>query len=76
MVRPITTDIVQPVSNKCFQTMNEAKLFTLIQKKSRFAMQLMPDLKDSFMTNHCTQEIAIAPIGDALIIGNKLAILF
>ncbi len=39
-------------------------------------MQLMPDLKDSFMTNHCTQEIAIAPIGDALIIGNKLAILF
>ncbi len=69
-------DIVQPVSSNCFPTMNEAKSFTHTRKKSECVMQLMQYLKDLFMINHCTQDTAIAPIGDALIIGNKLVILF
>jgi len=63
-------DIVQPVSNKYFPTMNEAKSFTHTRKKSGFAMQLMMHLKDSFMTNPYTQDTASVRIGDALIIGN------
>jgi hypothetical protein len=63
-------DIVQPVSNKYFPTMNEAKTFTHTRRKSGFAMQSMMCLKDLYMTNHCTQDSVIAPIGVALIIGN------
>jgi hypothetical protein len=63
-------DIVQPVSSNCFPTMNEAKSFTHTRRKSGFAMQSMMHLKDSFMTNHYTQDNVIAPIGVVLIIGN------
>jgi len=63
-------DIVQPVSNKYFPTMNEATSFTHTRRKSGFVMQSMMCLKDSFMINHYTQDTATVRIGDALIIGN------
>ena len=63
-------DIVQPVSSSCSQPTNEAKSFTHTRRKSGFAMQSMMHLKDSFMTNHYTQDNVIAPIGVVLIIGN------
>ena len=50
--------------------MNEAKSFTHIQKKSGFAMQSMMLLKDSFMTNHYTQDNVTARIVVALTIAN------
>jgi hypothetical protein len=70
VVQRLMMDIVQPVSNKCFPKMNEAKLYTHTQRKSGFAMQLMPVLKDSYMTCHYILDNATARIGDALIIGN------
>jgi hypothetical protein len=62
--------IVQHVSSNCFPTMNEAKSFTHTQKKFGSAMQLMMHLKDSFTTNHYTQDNAIALIVVALTIAN------
>jgi hypothetical protein len=46
------TDIVQLVSKEYFQTMKEAKLYILIQKKLWLGMLSMQILKDSFMINH------------------------
>ena len=62
--------IVQHVSSNCFPTMNEVRSFTHTQKKFGSAMQSMMHLKDSFTTNHYTQETVTALIGDALIIAN------
>jgi hypothetical protein len=63
-------DIVQHVSSSCSPPMNEVRSFTPTQKKFGFAMQLMMHLKDSFTTNHYTQDNAIALIVDALTIAN------
>ena len=46
------TDIVQLVSNEYFQTMKEAKLYILIQKKLWLEMRLTRILKDLSMINH------------------------
>jgi hypothetical protein len=70
LVQSHMMDIVQPVSSSCSPPMNEVRSFTFTQKKFGSAMQSMRHLKDSFMTNHYTQDNAIALIVVALIIGN------
>jgi hypothetical protein len=52
--------IVLLVSNKSFQTMNEARSFIPTLKKSEFAIKLMNILKGSFMINPFTQVNATA----------------
>ena len=63
-------DIVQRVLSNCSPLMNEVRSFTPTQRKSGCAMQSMMPLKDSFTTNHYTQETVTALIGDALTIAN------
>jgi hypothetical protein len=46
------TDIVQLVSKEYFQTMKEAKLYILIQKKLWLEMRSIQILKDLSMINH------------------------
>jgi hypothetical protein len=70
LVQSHMMDIVQPVSSSCSPLMNEVRSFTPTQRKSGCAMQSMMHLKDSFMTNHYTQDNVIARIVDALTIAN------
>jgi hypothetical protein len=70
LVQPHMMDIVQHVLSNCSPPMNEVRSFTPTQKKSGSVIQSMMHLKDSFTTNHYTQDNAIALIVDALTIAN------
>jgi hypothetical protein len=58
--------IVRPVLSVSFQKTQEAKLFTLIRKKSEFGMRLIYTLRDLFTINHFILANVIVPLDDEL----------